>query len=162
MISEKVQKALNGQINMELYSSYLYLSMAGHFQSVNLNGFSNWMKAQAKEELVHAMKLYEYVLERGGKVALARVEAPPASWPTPLAAFENSFEHERENTTLINGLMGLATDERDHATAIFLQWFITEQVEEEASASQIVEKLRMAGGSPPGLLMLDRELAQRM
>ncbi|MFN0149104.1 MAG: ferritin [bacterium] len=162
MISDKVQKSLNGQINMELYSSYLYLSMASHFQAGNLNGFSNWMKAQAKEELLHAMKLYEYLLERGGNVALARVDAPPASWATPLAAFEDSYRHECENTKLINDLMGLAIAEHDHATAIFLQWFVTEQVEEESSASQIVEKLRMAGGTPPGLLLLDRELSQRM
>lgn len=161
MIGEKIQSALNKQVNMELYSAYLYLAMSTHFLGWNFEGFSRWMRAQAQEELLHAMKLFDYVNERGGRVTLSRVEEPPRMWATVVTAFEDAYAHERENTILINELMALATREEDHATAIFLQWFVTEQVEEEASASRIVEKLKLVGESAPALLMLDRELGMR-
>lgn len=162
MIAEKIQKAINKQINMELYSAYLYLSMAAHFQAANLNGFANWMKAQAKEELLHGMKLYDYVLDRDGRVALETIAAPPDAWGSPLAAAEDAYRHERENTTLINDLYVLANQEGDHVTAIYLHWFITEQVEEESSANRIVERLKLVGDSSAGLLLMDRELAARI
>jgi ferritin len=161
MISEKVQKALNGQINTELYSAYLYLSMSAYFQTINLTGFAGWMRTQAQEELMHAMRLYDYLNDRSGRVALARVEAPPSRWDTPLAAFVDSYNHEQQNTAAINDLCVLAAGERDHATVIHLQWFVTEQVEEEATASRIVDQLKMVGDSPQGLFLMDRELGQR-
>ena len=162
MISGKIQDALNGQINAEMYSAYLYLSMSAHFHSTNMTGFAGWMKSQGQEELSHAMKLYEYVNERGGRVTLSRVEAPPQTWASPLAALEDAYRHEQQNTGQINGLLLLATKEGDHATAIFLQWFVTEQVEEESTANRLVERLRLVGDSVPGLLLMDRELAQRV
>ncbi len=162
MLSKKMEKALNGQINAELYSSYLYLSMSSYFQSVNLPGFANWMRIQAQEELVHAMKFYDYVNERSGRVVLDSVEGPPSKWPSPLAAFEHVSQHEKKVTGLINNLVNLAIKERDHATNIFLQWFVTEQVEEEASANDVVQKLKLMGDASNGLFMIDRELAQRV
>jgi ferritin len=162
MLSEKMQEALNKQTNAELYSSYLYLSMSAYFQSINLGGFGNWMRVQAQEELLHAMKLYDFVNERAGRVTLHPIEGPPTEWASPTAAFENVLEHERKVTGLINNLVNLAIEERDHATNIFLQWFVTEQVEEEASANDIVQKLKLMGDARHGLFMLDRELGQRV
>ncbi len=162
MLNEKLQDALYHQLNRELYSSYLYLSMSAWFQSINLAGFANWMRIQAQEELVHAMKLYDYINERGGRVALRDVEAPPVEWKSPLAAFEHVREHERAVTGLINGLVDLAIKERDHATNGFLQWFVTEQVEEEASANEVVQKLRLVGEDGGGMFMLDQELGARV
>jgi ferritin len=162
MIKEKVQEALNEQIKWEFYSAYLYLSMAAYFASVNLPGFANWMKVQAQEELVHAMKLFDFVNERGGKVTLAAVEAPPSEWDSPLAVFEATYEHEQIVTGRINALVDLAVAESDHATNQMLQWFVTEQVEEESSADEMVQKLKLVGKEGGGLFMLDRELAQRV
>ncbi len=160
-ISEKMQDALNEQINAEFYSAYLYLSMAGYLESQDLSGMSHWMKKQADEELEHGMKLFDYLIERGGTVALKRIEEPPSSWDSPMAVFQESYEHEQKVTGLINKLYDSAKAEGDHATEISLQWFITEQVEEEASVSAVLEKLRMSGGKGHALLLLDRELAQR-
>ncbi len=162
MIDEKMQEAINKQLNAELYSSYLYLSMSAYFQSVNLGGFANWMRVQAKEELAHAMKFYDYVNERGGRVILHPVEAPPSEWDSPLAVFEHVYQHEQKVTGLINKLVDLAVKARDHATNNFLQWFVSEQVEEEASADEVVQKLKLVGDDPSGLFMIDRELAQRV
>ena len=162
MLNEKIQAALNKQLNAELYSSYLYLSMSGYFQSINLLGFANWMRVQAQEELVHAMKFYDFINDRGGRVALQPVEGPPTEWSSPLDAFENAYRHEQKVTGLINDLVNLAVKERDHATNIFLQWFVTEQVEEEASADEVVQKLKLMGDDGGGLFMLDREMAQRV
>ncbi len=162
MVEEKIQAALNKQLNAELYSSYLYLSMSAYFQSINLPGFANWMRVQAQEELVHAMKFYDFVNERGGRVALQPVEGPPTEWSSPLDAFENAYKHEQKVTGLINDLVNLALGERDHATNIFLQWFVTEQVEEEASADEVVQRLRLMGDDGGGLFMLDREMGQRV
>ena len=162
MLSEKMQKALNDQINAELYSAYLYLSMSAYFESLNLGGFANWMKVQAQEETVHAMKLYAYTNERGGRVKLGAVEAPPWEWDSPLAVFEAAYQHEQKVTGLINDLVKTAKGENDHATEIFLQWFVTEQVEEEASADAVVQQIKLVGDAPGGLFMLDRELGQRV
>lgn len=162
MISENMQKALNGQMNRELYSSYLYLSMSAYFSSINLGGSANWMRVQAQEELIHTMKFYDYLNERGGRVILGDVEAPPSEWESPLAAFQYAYEHEQKVTGLINDLVNLAIEERDHATNSFLQWFVTEQVEEEASASDVVQKLKLAGDAGSGLFMIDQELGQRV
>jgi ferritin len=162
MIHERMQEALNKQLNAELYSSYLYLSMSAHFQSLNLGGFANWMRVQAQEELMHALKFYDYVNERGGRVVLHPVEAPPSAWDSPLAAFEHVYQHEQKVTGLIHKLVDLAVEARDHATNNFLQWFVSEQVEEEASANEVVQKLKLAGDAASALFMIDRELAQRV
>lgn len=162
MITEKVQNALNKQINAELYSSYLYLSMSSFFESGNLKGFANWMRIQAQEELVHAMKFYDHVMERGGKVILTSIEGPPTQWESAFSIFEHVFRHEQKVTGLINGLVDLAISEKDHATNNFLQWFVNEQVEEEASADEIVKELKLIGDSPDAMFFLDRELGRRV
>jgi ferritin len=162
MIKERVEKALNEQVNAEIYSAYLYLSMSSYFDSVNLPGFAQWMKSQAMEEMVHAMKLYDYVIERGGRMLLGAIEAPPTQWDNPVAAFEATLEHERKVTALINNLVEIALDEKDHATNIFLQWFVSEQVEEEASVDSVLQKLKMIGSQGQGLFMMDRELGSRV
>jgi len=161
MISKKMQNAINGQINAELYSAYLYLSMSADFSSKNLQGFANWMKIQAREELGHAMKLYNFIEERLGRVTLKAIESPPAEWDSPLAAFEQALKHEQKVTGLINKLVDQAIAENDHATRGFLQWFVDEQVEEEASADAIVQQLKLMKGAPGGLFMLDKELGRR-
>lgn len=162
MISEKMQEALNEQVNAELYSAYLYLSMQAFFESINLPGFAQWMRVQTQEELVHAMKIYNFVNERGGRVILKSIPEPPAEWESPLAAFEAAYEHEQKVTGLINNLVNLAIEEKDHATNSFLQWFVTEQVEEESSVDQVVQNLKMVDKAPGGIFLLDRELGQRV
>lgn len=161
MLSKKVETALNEQLNAEMYSSYLYLSMSSYFKSVNLDGFSHWMYLQAQEEMVHGMKFYDFIHQRGGHVVLSAIEAPPAQWESPLDVFQATLDHERKVTGLINERMDVAIEERDHATQIFLQWFITEQIEEEESADNIVQQIKQLEGAKGGLFMLDRELAQR-
>ena len=161
MLSDRMEKALNGQVNAELYSSYLYLSMNAYFKSINLDGFANWMYAQAQEELMHAMKFYDFINQRGGRTLLAAIEAPPDQWDSPLAVFENTLKHEQKVTGLINGLVDIAIEERDHATQIFLQWFVTEQIEEEESVGNVLEQLKLLSDAKQGLFMMDRELATR-
>ena len=161
MVKEKMVEALNEQINAELYSAYLYLSMSAYFEDVNLTGFSNWMRVQSQEELNHAMKIYDFVVELGERVELFTVQKPPKEWESPLAAFEAAYKHEQHVTGLINNLVDMAISDKDHATNNMLQWFVAEQVEEEASANEIVQKLRLVGEEGRGLLILDRELAQR-
>jgi ferritin len=161
MINEKMLSALNEQINKELYSGYLYLAMSAYFSSINLNGFANWMRVQEQEERAHAMKIYDYVLERGGEVSLEKIDEPPKTWDSPLAIFEEAYKHEIKVTESINNLVYLARDLKDNATEIFLQWFVTEQVEEEASADEIVQKLKQIGENTGGLFMLDQNLGQR-
>ena len=146
MLNEKVQKALNAQFNAEMYSSYLYLSMNAWFKSINLDGFANWMFQQAKEELVHAMKFYDFINQRGGRVIPAAIDAPPHEWDTPLKVFEATLEHEQKVTGMINHLVEIAGAERDHATHIFLQWFVTEQVEEEESVGGDMRRCPIVGG----------------
>ena len=162
MLAEKMEKAFNDQVNAELYSSYLYLSMVAYFQNKNLPGFAAWMKAQAQEELFHAMKLYGYIMERGGQVMLAPIAGPPTEWESPLAVMEATLEHEQKVTGLINALVNLAMEEKDHASTIFLQWFVSEQVEEEDNVNDVLNKLKLMGGSGGGLFMLDRDLGQRI
>lgn len=161
MISSKVENALNEQIKKEFYSSYLYLSMAAHFESINLKGLANWMKIQANEETKHAMKIYNYTLERGGKVVFQRMDAPPSKWESPERVFSDAYKHEQKVTESIDRMVDLARSEKDNATGVFLQWFVNEQVEEEASTHEITQKLKMIGGNPPALIMLDAELAKR-
>ena len=162
MIDEKMREALNKQVNAEIYSAYLYLSMSAYFQSVNLSGFANWMRVQWQEELAHGLKFYDYVNERGGRVVLQAVEAPPSEWDSPLAVFEQVYEHEQKVTGMINKLVDLAVEKKDHATNNFLQWFVSEQVEEEASADEVLQKVKRVGDDPSGLFMIDQELGQRV
>ena len=162
MISRQIQDAFNNQLNAELYSAYLYLSMSAYFESMNLKGFANWMRCQAQEEMVHAMKFYSFLNDRGGRVVLSAIEGPPVKWDSPLAAFEDAYRHEQKVTGLINNLVDLAMQEKDHSAGAFLQWFVTEQVEEEASADAVVQKLKLAGGQGAALFMIDAELATRV
>lgn len=161
MLSDKMLKALNDQINAEMFSSYLYLAMAAHFEDANFPGFAHWMRMQADEEMIHAMKFFDYIIERQGRVTLGALDAPQAEWPTPLSAFEAALEHEQYISGRINKLVSLALEEHDHATNSFLQWFVDEQVEEEASVDAVVQDLKRVEGFPAGLFMLDRELGQR-
>ncbi len=161
MISEKIEKAINAQINAELYSSYLYLSMNSWFANVSLTGFAQWMKVQAQEEASHAMILYQYLLDRGGRVLLAPIEQPQQEWDCAKCVFEDVYKHEQYVTSLINEIVTLAMDEKDHATVAALQWFVTEQVEEEASALEILDHLKLIGEDKSALLMKDKELLAR-
>jgi ferritin len=161
MLSKKMEKALNEQLNAELYSAYLYLAMSAWFESQNLPGFAAWMRIQHREETVHGMKFFKFVTERRGRVALKAIEEPGKEWKSSLAAFEAAFEHEQYITGRIGDLVNLAVEEKDHAANAFLQWFVNEQVEEEASVDSIVQKLKMAEKSPGAILMLDHELGKR-
>lgn len=160
-LKKPLQKALNEQLNFELYSSYLYLSMAGWCLSKDLVGMGNWFRVQTQEELVHVGKFFDYINDRDGRVQLGALDAPPGDWPSPLAAFEQAYEHEQKVTTRIHKLLQQAEKEGDQSTATFLQWFVTEQIEEEASVRQICGQLRLVGESGGGLYMLDKELAAR-
>lgn len=162
MICKKLEAALNDQINAEFYSAYLYLSMSAYFDSINFGGFANWMLVQFQEEQFHAKKMFDYLIERGGKVTLTKIAAPPIEWSSPISAFEATLEHERMVTRRINDLVYLARDERDNAVEVFLQWFVGEQVEEENTAETLLGQLKIAESSPHALLMLDRELALRV
>jgi ferritin len=162
MISKKMEDALNEQVNAELFSAYLYLSMESWFKSKNLNGFANWMMVQTQEEMSHVMKIYGFIDERGGRISLKAIDGPPTEWDSPLAVFEAVYEHEQKVTGLINDLVDLAIKEKDHATNSFLQWFVSEQVEEEASADQAIQQLKMVQDAPGGIFLFDRELGQRV
>ena len=162
MVSKKMEYALNEQINSELYSAYLYLSMVAYFESMNLPGFANWMRIQVQEESMHVMKIYDFVNERNGRVILKSIAEPPAEWESPLAAFEAAYKHEQLVTGRINDLVNLAIEEKDHATNTFLQWFVNEQVEEELSVNKVVQKLKMMDNAPGGQFLIDRELGQRV
>jgi len=162
MFKQRMQDALNKQINAEFEASYLYMSMSAYFESINLPGFANWMKIQAQEELTHAMKIFRFVNERGGRVLLTAVAKPETEWKAPLNAFEDALAHEQKVTAMIDNLVDIAMEEKDHASRSMLNWFVDEQVEEEANASEIVEKLKLIGDKGHGLLMLDRDLATRV
>ena len=162
MISQKMQKALNDQLNAELYSAYLYLSMAGYFETIDLKGFAQWMYTQTQEEQFHAMKLHNYVLERGGKVTLGAIDAPSAEWDSPLAVFEATLKHEQKVTGLINDLVYLARDEKDNASEIYLQWYVNEQVEEESNVGTVLGKLKLIKDSPQMLFVMDKEMGLRI
>jgi ferritin len=161
MLSKKLLKALNKQINLEYYSSYLYRAMAAYMENKNLDGSAHWMRMQADEEHQHALKIFDYVLERGGRIELLAVEAPPQDWDSPLGAFKDALEHEKDMTAKITDLADLAINERDHATNNVMQWYVSEQVEEEANVDDIVKKLEMVGDNGPGMFMMDRELKAR-
>ncbi len=162
MLSEKIQKAFNEQITAETYSAYLYWSMAAWFEKTNLKGFASWMTVQAQEEMTHAMKFYHFILERGGEVTLAAIEAPQTDWDSPLAAFEAAYKHECYISGRINDLVDIAVAEKDRPAESFLKWFVDEQVEEEANADEVVQNLKLIGDGPGGgLFMLNREMGQR-
>ncbi|NLK41721.1 MAG: ferritin [Planctomycetes bacterium] len=161
-INKQIERAFNKQINSELYSAYLYWSMSAALEAMNLPGFAHWMKVQAQEELSHADKYFHYLVERGGRVLLTAIDGPPTEWKDVEVILKNVLEHEQHVTALINGLMDLAIAENDHPSVMFLQWFVNEQVEEEAAAQNILGKLKIAGTSSPALYMLDKEMAQRV
>lgn len=161
MMNQKIQDAFNKQINAELFSSYLYLSMAAYFESQNLKGMASWMRLQAQEENTHAMKFFDFIHERGGQVILTALDAPKVEWSSPLSAFEEAYKHECKISGMIDDLVNLAIREKDHASNAFLQWFVTEQVEEEASVLEIAEQFKLAGDQRGMLFMLDRELGRR-
>ncbi|MDA0745287.1 MAG: ferritin [bacterium] len=161
MLNKKIQAALNNQLNSEFFAAYYYLSMSTYFHSINLNGFADWMRTQAQEEMTHGMKIYDFINDREGQVQLQKIDAPDATWDHPLAAFQAAYEHEKEVTTQIYNLVDRSLEERDHATNTFLQWFVTEQVEEESMASDIVNKLKLVGNDGNGLFILDRDLGLR-
>ncbi len=161
MISDKMNKALNEQVNAELFSSYLYLGMSAWFSEKSLNGFASWMRVQAQEEMSHGMKIYDFVLERGGNIQLTAIEKPESEWGSPLEVVQEVANHEAKVTGLINELVDVALEQRDHATNIFLQWFVTEQVEEEASVGDVLERVKMIGDDSAGMFALDMEMAKR-
>ncbi len=161
MIEKKMEDALNAQINEELYSAYLYFAMAADFESKNWMGMSNWMKVQSQEEMGHALKLYNWINERGGKAVFEAITKPGETWNSALDVFEAAYAHEQHITACFYDLTKTAREIGDIATEIFLQWFVTEQVEEEANASEIVAEIKKLKGSPNGMVMLDKELASR-
>lgn len=161
MLNQTVQDAINNQIKMEFYSSYVYLSMSAHFEAENLPGFASWMRAQSAEEHAHAMRLFDFVNVRGGRVKLQALEQPPVEFGSPLEVMRKALEHEQKVTAAINQLYSLAVRENDYPAQVMLQWFVNEQVEEEKVATEIVEHLRRIGSDGPALLILDRELAER-
>ena len=161
MLSEKMQKELNDQINAELFSSYLYLSMAAYLEAENWDGFASWMKIQSGEEYAHAMKLYKYINDVEGKVTLPAIEKPKSEWKSPLQIFEETHKHELYITDRINKLVDIANKEKDYATAVMLNYFVNEQVEEVASVSQIIQKLKLLGDNKISLYLLDKELGLR-
>ena len=161
MLTPKMQKALNTHLNEEFYSSYLYLSMAAYFEAKNLKGFANWMRIQSTEEQMHGMKFFNFILQKGGKVSLMPIEAPKIEWKSISEVFADTLKHERKISGLINKIVEAAITEKDYATHTFLQWFVTEQVEEEANVEEIIQKIEMIGDNKSGLYMLDNELGSR-
>lgn len=161
MIGKKMQEAINEQIKHELESAYLYLSMVAYFHSEGLDGMAQWMRAQTQEELMHAMKFFDHIRDRNGRVELLPLAQPKREWTSPLQAFQEAYQHEQFISSKIDGLVKLAAAEGDHPASILLQWFVTEQVEEEASTSKVAQMLERIGDSGHGLVMLDRELGTR-
>jgi ferritin len=161
MLSKRLQDGLNEQIRHELYSAYVYLAMVAHFEEENLSGFAHWMRLQSKEELGHAMKIFDFIHERGGRVTLQAIDKPPVRFKSPLEIFQKAHQHEQKVTGLIHKLYDLALKESDYPTQVFLHWFIEEQVEEEKVTAEVVSKLELIGGDPTGLYLLDRELGER-
>jgi ferritin len=161
MLSEKLQKALNEQVNNELFAAYQYLAMAEYFAARNLDGFAHWMRLQREEEVGHAMRIFDFILDRGARVKLGAIAAPTAKFTTPLDVLKKALDHERKVTGRINELYAAAKKENDYPTEALMQWFVLEQVEEEASALKVVERMEMAGDDKAALLMIDREMGQR-
>jgi len=162
MLNSKVQDAINEQIKNELYSSYLYLAMSAHFEAENLAGFAKWTRMQAEEEVEHAMKLFDYVNERGGRVILKGIDQPPTEYGSPLEVFELVYSHEQKVTSLIHNLYETALSEKDYATQVMLHWFIEEQVEEEDNASLMVDKIRKVENHQMGIIHLDHQAGKRV
>jgi len=161
VIGARMQDALNEQIKHELESAYLYLAMAAHFHSEGLEGMAHWMRVQAKEEVAHAMKFFDHIQERGGRIELLALAKPKKEWPSALVAFQEAYQHEQFITSKIHALIELTAKEVDHAVGPLLHWFVDEQIEEEASTSQIAQMLERIGSSGSGLVMLDKELGKR-
>jgi ferritin len=161
MISQSLQDALNDQVAFEYYSAHIYLSMSAYLEDIDLPGFANWMRIQYQEEVAHAEKIFDYVIERDGRAIATNWDAPQTEWTSVLNAFEDAYHHEQTVTGRFNGLMDKAITEKDHATQIFLQWFVNEQVEEESAVKLIIQQLKLLGDSKSGLFQMDRELAQR-
>lgn len=162
MISKKMNDAINDQVAAEFYSAHLYLSMSSYLESIDLPGFAQWMRVQYQEETFHAEKLFDHIIERDGRAILVHFDAPPAEWNSVLAIFEEAYKHEQKVTSLIHNLVDIAISEKDHASHNFLQWFVDEQVEEEASVKAIVQQLKLVSESKSGLFMMDRELGARV
>jgi ferritin len=162
MISEKMQNEINKQINAEYWSAYLYLSMSAYCESIGLPGAANWMRVQYQEEVTHALKFFDYVIERGGTVSLMPIKEVPVKWDGIINIFEETQKHEQHVTSLINNLMDVAIEVRDHAAKSFLQWFVDEQVEEEANVQKILDQLRMVGAKGDGLFLIDKDFAARV
>lgn len=161
MLNKEIEKALNDQIKNELYAAYLYLSMSAYFTAENLGGFAHWMRMQREEEIAHAMKIFDFVQDRDGRISLQALDKPPSDFGSPLAVMEEALGHEQKVTQRINELYELAIKHKDYPTQTLLQWFVTEQVEEEATAKQLVDQLKLVGDNSAALLMLDRELGVR-
>jgi ferritin len=161
MLKDSVQQALNDQVKNEFYSAHVYLAMCAWFEDQGLPGFANWMRMQYQEELAHGIKIFDFINDRDGKVVIEGVDAPPTTWESPLDAFEAAHANEKDVSRSIDDLYNLADQENDHATKVMLQWFITEQVEEEASTKQVVDRLKLAGADSSALLVLDEQLGAR-
>lgn len=161
MLSAKMQAALNKQINQELFSAYQYMALAAYFSEHNFKGFAHWMRVQAQEEITHSSKLFDYVVDRNGKIDLQAIKAPPKTFKDAVSALQTAYKAEVTNTKQINAVMDLAIKENDHATRVILQWFVEEQVEEESSALELVEQVKAAHQSPSAMFILDRELGTR-
>ncbi len=161
-MNAKIEEAFNQQLNEELYSAYLYLAISAHFEAENLKGMANWMRVQAQEEVTHAMKFYHFIIDRDGKVTLTEIRTPKASWKSPEDAFSDALSHEKKISSLINDLVDLSLKENEHAANTFLQWFVNEQVEEEANAKEILDKLKFVGDNKVAQFMIDNELGQRV
>jgi len=151
---------LNKQVNREFYSAYFYLSMSAYSEFLGLKGFANWFFNRNQEETQHAMKIYKYILDQSAQINLLPIDQPPSTFDSPLAMFEDTLAHEQSVTQQFNELVNIAVDEKDHATHIFLQWFITEQIEEEATVNEIIHKIKLVGGKGDGLFMIDNQLGQ--
>lgn len=162
MLSKKMENALNEQINKEMYSAYLYMSMSAHSTNIGLEGFANWFMVQYKEEMEHAMKIYDYINNQGGKVTLNAIDKPISNFKDAMEMFQKTLKHEQFITKSINQLVDLSIKEKDHATHIFLQWFVTEQIEEEGNDNDIIAKLKLAGDKGNGLFIIDKEIGTRV
>ena len=161
LFTKEMEASINKQINEELFSAYLYQSMAAYFETLSFNGMATWMELQAQEEMLHAKKFYGYMNERGGKVLFTTIEGPKTNWESPLAAFEDALQHEQHITGCIYKLFDLAVEQKDHMTNVFLNWFITEQAEEESTVQKIIDNMKMIKDSKNGLYMMDKELGKR-
>lgn len=162
MINEKVAKVLIDQVNKELYSAYLYLSMSAYFSNIGLLGFANWMRVQVQEEQAHAMLMYDFLINRGEKIVLSSIDMPPNNWQNPLQVMEEVLKHEEFVTSLINNIVSVAEEVKDRATMSYFNWFVDEQVEEESNAQDIISKLKLIGDDKSALYLLDKDLSARM